>query len=119
MVIFRIIDIRLIMQITTLLILALATFAENCFAEVRQDGIWYFPTSVKTICMDTEQSMVAVYKNLIETNRKMTDTTDKNTDKTNLLQIAESSKKYLIENEEKWMRLGCSSILYPNNNLKK
>jgi len=41
----------------------------SSFAQVRTGGKWYFPDSVRAMCIDTEQGLVAQLKSLIEKNR--------------------------------------------------
>jgi len=49
--------------------IALLTVFVNSSAQVRADGKWYFPDSVKNLCLNYEQSLVALYKAMIERNR--------------------------------------------------
>ena len=92
--------------------------ANNANAQVKSDGKWYFPDSVKALCMDNEQGMVATYKSLIENNRKWADENDKS-DKRQLMEITEVQKKAIVSYEESWDRLGCASILYGSEKSKK
>jgi len=96
-----------------ILMLLLAVVSNSAMAEMKADGKWYFPDSVSSICIETEQGMVATYRALIENNRKLLDKNETG-DKKQILQLSEEYKKLLVENEEKWSRLGCSSILYKN-----
>jgi hypothetical protein len=90
-------------------VIGLAT--NNAFSQVRQDGKWYFPDSVRSLCLNTEQGMVATFKALIENNRKWADDGDKS-DKRRLMELTEAHKRTLVDYEESWSRLGCASIIY-------
>ena len=90
-------------------LIALASFNAN--AQMRSDGKWHFPDNVRNLCINTEQSLVGVYKTLIERNREWTDENLK-IDKSGYLQLTEMLKKTIIEYEYSWDRLGCAGILY-------
>jgi hypothetical protein len=98
------------MNRTFIALLLFAPFA-IANAQVKSDGKWYFPDSVRALCVDAEQGMVATYRGLIETNRKMADPKETN-DKSQLMAISNAHKVALVEAEEKWSRLGCAAILY-------
>lgn len=80
-------------------------------AQVKADGKWHFPDSVKNLCLNYEQNLVANYKSLVERNREWLDENFK-ADKSNYFQITESIKKSIAEYELSWDRLGCVSIVY-------
>lgn len=92
--------------------------ANKAISQVRQDGKWYFPDSVRSLCLNTEQGMVATFKALIENNRKWADETDKS-DKRQLMELTEAHKRTLVGYEESWSRLGCTSILYGGEKVKR
>ena len=96
----------------------LGLVANNANSQVKPDGKWYFPDSVKSLCIDNEQGMVATYKALIENNRKWADENDKS-DKRQLMEITEVQKKAIVSYEESWSRLGCTSILYGSEKTKR
>ena len=98
--------------------IALGLAANNAFSQIRQDGKWYFPDSVRSLCLNTEQGMVATFRALIENNRKWTDENDKS-DKRQLMQLAEAHKKAIVDYEESWSRLGCTLIIYGNEKVKR
>lgn len=96
----------------------LGLVANNAFSQVRQDGKWYFPDSVRSLCLDTEQGMVATFKALIENNRKWADENDKS-DKRQLMELADVHKRTIVGYEESWSRLGCALILYGSEKVKR
>ena len=91
--------------------IALLTAFVNSFSQVRADGKWYFPDSVKNLCLNYEQNLVALYKGMIERNRDFVDPNSKN-DKSNYTLLNESTTKAIQEYEISWDRLGCASIIY-------
>jgi len=88
----------------------------SAFGQVKADGKWYFPDSVKAMCINTEQGLVAQYKSLIERNREWVDPNSK-IDKSNHFQITEAIKKGIQEGESTWEKLGCVYILYASDRL--
>ena len=98
-------------MLKTVLMLLFLFASNSAMAEVKSDEKWYFPDSVKALCSDTEQSIVATYRAIIENNRKLTDINDKG-DKRQQSQLSEEYKNLMIETEGTWARLDCASILY-------
>ena len=94
----------------TLGALVLFSFSSNAVAEVKADGKWHFPTSVKSMCLDTEQAIVAMYKGMVETNQEMIN--KKEEDNRERSQLSGHYKKSIVSYEESWQRMGCASILY-------
>ena len=92
-------------------LIAMTAVISNSSAQVRADGKWYFPDSVKNLCVNYEQNMVALYKGMIERNRDFVDPNSKS-DKSNYTLLNESTTKALQEYEMSWDRLGCASIIY-------
>lgn len=86
----------------------------SAFGQVKSDGKWYFPDSVKAMCIDTEQSLVAQFRSLIERNREWADPNSQ-IDKSNHFQITEAIKKGIQEKESTWDKLGCVYILYASD----
>jgi hypothetical protein len=82
----------------------------NAYAQMI-GGKWYFPDSVKTLCLNYEQNLVALYKGMIERNRDFIDPNSKN-DKSNYAILNESTTKAIQEYEISWDRLGCAHIIY-------
>lgn len=93
------------------LIIFFLTAAANSFAQMKADGKWHFPDSVRNMCINKEQSIVATYKTLIERNREWMDESLK-IDKSNYQQLTEALKKAIVDDEQSWERLGCASIIY-------
>ena len=93
----------------SLLLVACSTTSR---AQVGPDGVWKFPTSARTYCLNLEQGLIAQYKALIETNRKTIDGGN-GQDQRQLLQMAEAHKAAILEYEQSWQRMSCASILYP------
>lgn len=83
----------------------------TAFAQTKADGKWYFPDSVRAMCIDTEQGLVAQFKALIEKNRDWLDPTS-TSDKSDFRQITDAMKQAIKEREITWERLGCVHILY-------
>ena len=96
----------------SVLVIFLTTLLYNsAYAQVKADGKWYFPDSVKSMCVNYEQHLVSLFKKMIEQNREWVDPNSK-TDKSYYSQLDEAVKKGISETELSWERLGCSSILY-------
>lgn len=106
-------------NLTISLVLFLLNF-NFAYGQVKADGKWHFPDSVKAMCIDTEQGLVAQFRTLIEKNREWADPNNQS-DKSNYYQITEAIKKGLQERENTWDKLGCVHILYSNDrqNLKR
>lgn len=83
-----------------------------CFAQVDAKGQWQFPVNVRTYCQNIEQNLVAIYKSMIETNRKWLDQ-DYQGDKRQLMQVSDANKQTIKEYEDSWHKMGCVDILYP------
>ena len=91
-----------------LIFLLLVSFLSfNSLGQMKTDGKWYFPDSVKSLCVNTEQGLVSSFKGLIEWNR-----TPLETRTSQHYEISESQKNYLRELENTWDKLGCVYILY-------
>jgi hypothetical protein len=88
----------------------------SAFGQVKSDGKWYFPDSVRAMCVNTEQGLVAQFKSLIERNREWADPNSQS-DKSNYFQITEAIKKGILESETTWDKLGCVHILYGSDRL--
>ena len=86
----------------------------SAIAQVRTDGKWYFPDSVKAMCIDTEQGLVAQFKSLIERNREFSEPNFK-IDPSSHFQVIEEIKKGMQEKETTWEKLGCVYILYASD----
>lgn len=99
-------------------IISLSLVANNALSQLRQDGKWYFPDSVKSLCLNTEQGMVATFRALIENNRKWADQND-TSDKRQLMEMAEAHKRTIVGYEESWSRLSCTLIIYGSEKVKK
>jgi hypothetical protein len=96
--------------------LILFLVVNSSFAQVRTDGKWYFPDSVRAMCIDTEQGLVSQFKSLIERNREFIDSNVK-IDTSSHFQVVEAIKKGIQEKESTWERLGCVYILYASDRL--
>lgn len=88
----------------------------SAFGQFKADGKWYFPDSIKAMCIDTEQGLVAQFRSLIERNREFVDSNSQ-IDKSNHFQITETIKKGIQERESTWDKLGCVYILYSSDKL--
>lgn len=93
------------------ILLIVLVISAQAHAQVDSKGVWQFPVSVKTYCQNTEQGLIATFRNLIENNRRWSDTTIKE-DKSQYPQLTEALKKSIKEYEETWQRMDCSSLLY-------
>lgn len=86
-------------------------FTVNANAQMKADGKWHYPDSVRSYCLNTEQNLVAMYKSMIELNRDWADTNSKS-DKSNYAPMLEATKKAIADYEISWDRLGCAGIIY-------
>jgi hypothetical protein len=80
-------------------------------AQVRADGKWRHPENMKNICVDIEQNIVAMSKQIIDRNSAMYKGEVKS-DQANYMEMTEASEKYLAKIEARWERLGCVNVLY-------
>jgi hypothetical protein len=94
-----------------LMCLCLMLASLSASAQVRADGKWHFPDSVRSLCLNTEQNLVATYRALVEKNREWADDSLK-VDKSNYAQLTEHFKKTIVEYESSWDRMGCAGIIY-------
>ena len=83
----------------------------SAFSQMKADGKWYFPDTVRAMCINTEQGLVAQFKALVEKNREWVDPSNQ-IDKSNYFQLTEAIKKGIQEGENTWNKLGCVHILY-------
>lgn len=86
------------------------SFSSASFAETKADGKWHYPTSIKSMCIDTEQAIVAMYKAMVEVNSEMV--ANKGEDNKERMRISDHYKQSIVEYEGSWQRMGCASILY-------
>ena len=98
-------------KIFVITILLTALLHNSAYAQMKADGKWYFPDSVKSMCVNYEQHLVALFRKMIEQNREWVDPNSK-ADKSYYAQLDEAVKKGITETELSWERLGCISILY-------
>ena len=91
--------------------LCLVTVVAKAHAQLKSDGKWHYPDNVKNLCINYEQSLVSVYKTLIERNTEFANENLK-TDKSQYPALLESIKKSIADYEQSWERLGCTFILY-------
>jgi hypothetical protein len=83
----------------------------NAKSQMKADGKWHFPDSVRNMCINKEQNIIATFRTLIERNREWMDESLK-IDKSNYLQLTEALKRGIVEDEQSWERLGCVYIIY-------
>ena len=83
----------------------------NAKSQMKADGKWHFPDSVRSLCLNTEQNLVATYRMLVEKNREWADDALK-VNKSNYPQLTEHFKKSIVEYESSWERMGCAGIIY-------
>jgi hypothetical protein len=95
--------------------LLLFLIATNAYSEMRQDGSYIAPTSVKGVCQELEKSIVAYNKSWVESNKAWADAF--NAKKTNDLASMKNNSDLLKSNLDdvigRWNKLECASILYP------
>jgi hypothetical protein len=84
---------------------------QNANAEMRADGKWYFPDSIKSYCVDLEQQIVNRNKKIIEMKREWIDENNKS-DKSTSITLVEALEKFTERDEISWGRLGCAGIIY-------
>lgn len=99
------------MGVRAIAAVALLSCAIPIGAQVKADGSWVHPDSVRALCIDTEQGIVAIHKAMIETNRKMVGSKDQPA-QPDLRAYSDAVKESLVEREQAWNRLGCVHILY-------
>lgn len=80
-------------------------------AEMRADGKWYFPDSIKSYCINLEQDIVNRNKKIIEFKREWADENNKS-DKSNYMSYLDALEKFTEKDEISWGRLGCAGIVY-------
>lgn len=93
------------------LILSVLFFASHAHSQVDAKGEWQFPTSIRTLCIETEQTIVGDFKNMVVQNRLME--ASKESEKRAYYEQMQGWKDLKIQHEQSWERLGCASILYP------
>jgi hypothetical protein len=91
--------------------LCLATAGASAQAQMKSDGKWHYPDNVKNLCVNYEQSIVSMYRTLIERNTEFSNENLK-TDKSQYPALIEAIKKSISEYELSWERLGCTYIIY-------
>jgi hypothetical protein len=101
---------KYILKMLLFVVISISAFT-NANAQMRADGKWYFPDSIKNLCLNYEQNIVAMFRGMIERNRDYLDPTSKN-DKSNYVMLNESTTKAIQEYEMSWDRLGCVYIIY-------
>ena len=83
----------------------------NANAEMRADGKWYFPDSIKSYCINLEQDIVNRNKKIIEFKREWMDENNKS-NKSNYKSYLDALEKFTEKDEISWGRLGCARIVY-------
>ena len=96
----------------TLLITLFLSF--NAFAEMRQDGSYIAPTSVKGICQELEKSIAAYNKGWVESNQIWADAINsrKKSDLSSLKSSSDFLKSELDDVVNRWNKLECTLIIY-------
>jgi hypothetical protein len=86
----------------------------NAFAEMRQDGSYIAPTSVKGICQELEKSIVAYNKSWVENNKIWADAFNarRKNDLSSLKSTSDSLKSELDDVVGRWNKLECTTIIY-------
>jgi hypothetical protein len=86
----------------------------NGYAEMRQDGSYIAPTSVKGICQELEKSITAYNKGWVESNKAWADALNakKTNDLSSLKNNSDLLKSSLDDVVGRWNKLECTSIIY-------
>lgn len=80
-------------------------------AQVDAKGEWQFPTSAKSYCQNIEQGLVAMFKSMVENNRKATKP-DWTGDKPATFQLAQAQSESIKAYEDSWHKMDCTALLY-------
>lgn len=94
--------------------LSLLFVVTNAYSEMRQDGNYIAPTSVKGICQELEKSIVAYNKSWVESNKAWADAFNakKKNDLNYLKNNSDLLKSSLDDVVGHWNKLECTSIIY-------
>ncbi len=89
----------------------LLTLTAQSHAQTTAKSEWKFPTDAKFYCRNTEDQIVDLYRNMVQSNRAGSDP-EWSGDKRAAFEAGEAYKKALKEQEETWQRMDCALILY-------
>jgi hypothetical protein len=96
------------------ILLIIFSLSLNCFAETKLDGSYPAPASIRGLCGELEQSIVAYNKGWIESNRLWADAM--NNRKSEQVKLhsnnSDAVKKSLDDSVDRWNKLDCTSIIY-------
>ena len=86
----------------------------NAYAEMRQDGSYIAPTSVKGICQELEKSITTYNKGWVESNQIWADAFNarKKNDLPSLKSTSDLLKSNLDDVIGRWNKLECTTIIY-------
>ena len=105
------------MKKTLLIICFIFSTSLNCFADTKSVEKNLAPTSLKGLCIQLDQTIVAYNKAWVENNNLWADAiNNKKPDQVELHSYnSDAVKKSLDDSVERWNKLDCTSIIYSKN----